>query len=93
MITKYTNENVKTGVIDDNDVLYGPLNNINQLNHVKGFVERCPKHAKICTGAKHVGNPKGYFYAPTIICDLKVSNIYIYTSIYPRRGWEWNFFS
>ena len=52
MITKYTNKNVKTGVIDDDNVLYGPLNNINQLNHVKGFMERL-KHAKISRTHTH----------------------------------------
>src|SRR5262245_33579893 len=35
----------KTGLPDDEDVLYGPLNNANQLKRVGGFIERLPDHA------------------------------------------------
>ena len=35
----------RTGMPDDEDVLYGPLNNANQLDRVEGFVERAPQHA------------------------------------------------
>ena len=34
----------------DEDVLYGPLNNANQLGHVTGMVDRTPDHAKVVTG-------------------------------------------
>nr|MBA3605136.1 aldehyde dehydrogenase family protein [Acidimicrobiia bacterium] len=35
----------KTGLPDDDDVLYGPVNNSDQLARVTGFVERAPDHA------------------------------------------------
>lgn len=41
----------KTGQPDDEDVLYGPLNNPNQLEQVTGFIERLPAHAKVEAGA------------------------------------------
>ncbi|MCU7822628.1 gamma-aminobutyraldehyde dehydrogenase [Kitasatospora sp. DSM 101779] len=59
----------KTGGIDDEDVLYGPLNNANQLAQVTGFIERLPEHAKVEAGGHRVGD-KGYFYAPTVVSGL-----------------------
>ncbi|WP_066936993.1 aldehyde dehydrogenase family protein, partial [Streptomyces sp. NBRC 110611] len=60
----------RTGAIDDEDVLYGPLNNAHQLQQVKGFIDRLPAHAKIEAGGEQVGE-KGYFFAPTVISGLK----------------------
>jgi betaine-aldehyde dehydrogenase len=60
----------KTGAPDDEDVLYGPLNNANQLAQVTGFIERLPGHAKVETGGKRVGE-QGYFFAPTVVSGLK----------------------
>ena len=62
-------KNTKTGKPNE-DVLYGPLNNEVHLGKVKGFVERTPKHAKVVTGGSQVKGP-GYFFEPTVICDLK----------------------
>ena len=59
----------KTGKPDE-DVLYGPLNNETHLNKVKGFLDRVPKHAKVTTGGSQV-NGAGYFFEPTVVCDLK----------------------
>ncbi|MEU5809658.1 gamma-aminobutyraldehyde dehydrogenase [Streptomyces sp. NPDC047718] len=60
----------KTGQPDDEDVLYGPLNNPNQLSQVAGFIDRLPAHAKVEAGGHRVGD-KGYFYAPTVVSGLK----------------------
>jgi betaine-aldehyde dehydrogenase len=60
----------KTGLPDDEDVLYGPLNNVHQLERVSGFVERLPAHARIETGGFRVGET-GYFYAPTVVSGLR----------------------
>ncbi|NXY97439.1 gamma-aminobutyraldehyde dehydrogenase [Streptomyces sp. BR123] len=60
----------KTGQPDDEDVLYGPLNNPNQLGQVAGFIDRLPAHAKVEAGGHRVGD-KGYFYAPTVVSGLK----------------------
>jgi betaine-aldehyde dehydrogenase len=62
--------NTKTGKPDDEDVLYGPLNNPDQLARVHGFIERLPQHARIETGGRRVGEV-GYFYAPTVVTQLK----------------------
>jgi betaine-aldehyde dehydrogenase len=60
----------KTGQPDDEDVLYGPLNNANQLAQVTGFIDRLPTHAKVEAGGHRVGD-KGYFYAPTVVSGLQ----------------------
>ena len=59
----------KTGKPNE-DVLYGPLNNEVHLGKVKGFVDRTPKHAKVVAGGSQVSG-QGYFFEPTVICDLK----------------------
>ncbi|MFJ2295419.1 gamma-aminobutyraldehyde dehydrogenase [Streptomyces sp. NPDC087894] len=60
----------KTGLPDDEDVLYGPLNNASQLAQVSGFIERLPAHAEVEAGGHRVGD-KGYFYAPTVVSGLR----------------------
>ena len=62
-----TNE-VKTGGPTE-DVLYGPLNNANQLARVQGFIERTPKHAEIVAGGTTVDRA-GYFFTPTVIAGV-----------------------
>ncbi|MBT3152866.1 gamma-aminobutyraldehyde dehydrogenase [Streptomyces sp. CHD11] len=59
----------RTGMPDDEDVLYGPLNNANQLRQVEGFIERLPAHARVEAGGKRVGDT-GFFYAPTVVSGL-----------------------
>lgn len=59
-----------TGDLGNEEALYGPLNNENQLAKVQGFIERVPAHAKVLTGGHRVGD-KGYFFAPTIVDGLK----------------------
>ena len=62
--------NTKTGMPADEDVLYGPLNNANQLDRVTGFVDRLPDHAALRAGGSRVGD-RGYFYSPTVVSGLR----------------------
>ncbi|WP_405611651.1 gamma-aminobutyraldehyde dehydrogenase [Streptomyces sp. NBC_01508] len=71
----------KTGGPDDEDVLYGPLNNANQLKQVSGFIERLPAHAKVEAGGHRVGD-KGYFYAPTVVSGLKQDDEIIQNEVF-----------
>ncbi|MEW2587101.1 gamma-aminobutyraldehyde dehydrogenase [Streptomyces virginiae] len=71
----------KTGAPDDEDVLYGPLNNPNQLKQVAGFIERLPAHAKVEAGGHRVGD-KGYFYAPTVVSGLKQDDEIIQNEVF-----------
>jgi betaine-aldehyde dehydrogenase len=63
-------KNTKTGHPDDEDVLYGPLNNPNQLEHVSGMVERLPDHAEVTVGGERFGE-RGFFYSPTVVSGLR----------------------
>jgi betaine-aldehyde dehydrogenase len=56
-----------TGMGDD--ALYGPLNSVNQLDRVTGFINRLPDHAGLRAGGTRVGE-RGYFYAPTVVSNL-----------------------
>jgi betaine-aldehyde dehydrogenase len=71
----------RTGMPDDEDVLYGPLNNENQLARVAGFLERTPAHAQVTTGGAQVGDA-GYFYAPTVVGGLRQDDEMIQTEIF-----------
>jgi betaine-aldehyde dehydrogenase len=71
----------KTGSPDDEDVLYGPLNNANQLRHVTGFIERLPAHAKVETGGTRVGD-QGYFFAPTVVSGLRQDDEIIQNEVF-----------
>jgi betaine-aldehyde dehydrogenase len=62
-------KSTKTGMPDDEDVLYGPVNNPDQLARVTGFIDRLPDHAQLQTGGHRVGE-RGYFYAPTVVSGL-----------------------
>ena len=63
-------EATKTGLPDDPDVLYGPLNNASQLDRVAGFVDRLPEHATVHCGGRRVGDA-GYFYEATVISGVR----------------------
>jgi betaine-aldehyde dehydrogenase len=62
--------NTKTGMPDDEDVLYGALNNENQLARVSGMIERLPGHAHVEIGGSRQGD-RGYFYEPTVVSGLQ----------------------
>lgn len=72
--------NIAVGM-PDSDALVGPLNNANQLARVKGFIDRVPSHAKVVAGGKQLEQP-GYFFAPTVIADLKQDDELIQSEIF-----------
>ena len=73
--------NTRTGAPDDEDVLYGPLNNPNQLERVSGMVDRVPEHAKVEAGGHRVNSP-GFFYEPTVVSGLRQDDEMIQREIF-----------
>ena len=71
----------KTGMPDDEDVLYGPVNNPNQLAHVSGMVDRTPDHAVVRAGGHKVAGA-GFFYEPTVVADLRQDDEMIQNEIF-----------
>ena len=65
----------------DEDILYGPINNPNQLSHISGLVERAPDHARVTTGGHRIGTT-GYFYEPTVVADVRQSDELVRTEIF-----------
>ncbi len=69
------------GPPDAEDVLYGPLNNVNQLKRVSGIVERVPGHAAVTAGGHQVGE-RGYFYEPTVVSGLRQDDELVQSEIF-----------
>ncbi|HEX4687235.1 MAG TPA: gamma-aminobutyraldehyde dehydrogenase [Nocardioides sp.] len=74
-------ENTRTGLPDDEDVLYGALNNETQLSRVTGMVDRLPDHATVEIGGHRQGSV-GYFYEPTVLAGLQQDDEQIQTEIF-----------
>ncbi len=59
------------------DTMVGPVNNINQFNHIKGLVaEGVAQGATVASGGQAgevAGGEGGYFYKPTVLGDVKNS--------------------
>jgi len=66
---------------DDEDILYGPINNPNQLEHIKTLVERAPEHSRLLAGGRQQGTA-GFFFEPTLIADLTQEDELVQTEIF-----------
>jgi len=71
----------KTGMPDDEDILFGPLNNAAQLERVSGMVDRLPDHARVDAGGKRQGD-SGYFYEATVLSGLNQDDEQIQDEIF-----------
>src|SRR6185369_12826190 len=68
-IAEQAKNNAKTGAADDEDVLFGPLNNASQLDRVMGMLSRAPEHASLAAGGHRVGGDlaDGFFHEATVV--------------------------
>lgn len=71
----------KFGEPTEEDILYGPLNNVRQLDRVSKLVDATPGHATVETGGKRVDR-KGFFFEPTVISGLKQDDELIQDEIF-----------
>lgn len=71
----------KVGMPHEEDILFGPLNNANQLSRVKGFIDRIPDHARIETGGQLISGG-GYFLEPTVLSGFKQEDEHIQEEIF-----------
>ncbi len=77
--------NTKTGMPGDADILYGALNNADQLARVAGMVDRLPDHASLDAGGGRPsiqGGDSGYFYEPTVVSGLQQDDEQIQNEIF-----------
>ncbi len=71
-ISEYARSSAKVGMPDDDDALFGPVNNAAQLGRVTGFLDRLPDHASVGAGGHRVaGLGDGYFLEPTVVSGLR----------------------
>jgi len=73
--------NAKTGDPSRDDILFGPVNNVNQLAQVTGFIDRLPDHASIAIGG-HAIEGKGYFHEATVLTGLQQKDEHIQREIF-----------
>jgi betaine-aldehyde dehydrogenase len=68
-LAEQAKNNAKTGMPDDEDVLFGPVNSANQLEQVTGMLGRLPDHANVSAGGHRQGE-NGYFHEATVVSGL-----------------------
>jgi betaine-aldehyde dehydrogenase len=71
----------KTGAADDADVLYGSINNANQLAHISGLVDRAAQHADVTAGGHRLDRP-GYYYEPTVVAGVHQTDEIVQTEVF-----------
>ena len=69
-LAAYARQNARTGAPGDEGILFGAVNNANQLAQVTGFIERLPDYATVEVGGHRQGS-RGYFHEATIVSGLR----------------------
>ena len=80
LLAEQASEKIAVGLPNE-EVIVGPVNNANQLSRLKGFFERKPSHARVVAGGKQIERP-GFFFAPTVVADLKQDDEMIQSEIF-----------
>lgn len=76
-------ENSVVGLPDDDDALFGPVNNANQLAHVTGFLDRLPGHATLVGGDRMTGEfAGGYYLRPAVVSGLRQDDEVVQNEIF-----------
>ncbi len=82
-LAEYAASQAKVGRPDDDDALFGPVNNRNQVAHVSGMIDRLPDHARIVTGGSRVAAlGDGFYFEPTVLAGLRQSDEQIQSEIF-----------
>ena len=79
-LAEYARANATTGAPHE-DVLFGPLNNADQLARVGGFLDGLPDHAKVELGGRRHGE-RGYFHDATIVSNLRQTDEAVQNEIF-----------
>jgi betaine-aldehyde dehydrogenase len=72
-LAQQAKDSARTGLPDDEDVLFGPLNSATQLDRVTGFLQRAPEHVSVAAGGHRAGGElaDGYFHEATVVSGLR----------------------
>ncbi len=76
-------EDTTTGdpFVDGDEPDYGPLNNVNQHERVKGFLDRKPGHVEVVAGGHPLARD-GFFFEPTVVAGLDQRDEMVQTEIF-----------
>jgi betaine-aldehyde dehydrogenase len=82
-IAEYAKSSAPVGLPDDEDALFGPVNNANQLARVSGFIDRLPAHATVAAGGnRRTDLGDGFYLEPTILSGLRQDDEAIQNEIF-----------
>jgi betaine-aldehyde dehydrogenase len=73
--------NAVVGAPDNDDALFGAVNNHSQFERIQGFLERTPQHARIAAGGSALDRD-GYFISPTVVAGLRQDDEMIQSEIF-----------
>ncbi|HVA52963.1 MAG TPA: gamma-aminobutyraldehyde dehydrogenase [Acidimicrobiales bacterium] len=73
--------NTVIGPPENDEALFGPVNNRAQFERVTGILGRTPKHASVMAGGSQVGTD-GFFIAPTVVAGLRQDDEMIQNEIF-----------
>jgi betaine-aldehyde dehydrogenase len=80
-IVEWARGNALTGAPADDGILFGPVNNANQLAQVTGFIDRLPDNAVVELGGHRQGSV-GYFHEATVVSGLLQTDEAIQSEIF-----------
>ncbi|GAA5112409.1 gamma-aminobutyraldehyde dehydrogenase [Alloalcanivorax gelatiniphagus] len=82
-LADYARGSAPVGMPDDEDALFGPVNNATQLARVSGFIENLPSHATVSAGGnRRTDLGDGYFLEPTVLSGLRQDDDAIQNEIF-----------
>lgn len=82
-LAEYARTSAPVGLPDDEDALFGPVNNSRQLAHVSGFIDRLPSHATVSAGGnRRTDLGEGYYLEPTVLSGLRQDDEAIQNEIF-----------
>ncbi len=71
-LSDYARGSAPVGLPDDEDALFGPVNNATQLERVSGFIDRLPGHATVSAGGNRRSDlGDGFYLEPTVLSGLR----------------------
>jgi betaine-aldehyde dehydrogenase len=82
-LADYAKGSAPVGLPDDEDALFGPVNNATQLARVSRFIEDLPSHATVSAGGnRRTDLGDGYFLEPTVLSGLRQEDEAIQNEIF-----------
>ncbi len=82
-LAEYANTSAPVGLPTDEDALFGPVNNVRQLAHVSGFIDRLPSHATVSAGGnRRTDLGDGFYLEPTVLSGLNQDDEAIQNEIF-----------